>query len=379
MAQPTTPPIPRLPDFGGSCIASVVPALLGGSAGRTATRAVERPWLPELARSAEQVVLLVLDGLGWLQLESRRHLVPALASMQGGPVTSVVPTTTATALTSITTGLTPAEHGVVGYRVKVAPGTVMNVLRWRTAAGDVRREIHAGQFQPTPAFLGTRPPVVTRSEFAKTGFTAAHLGDSPLRGWRLPSALAVEVDLCLREGERFIYAYYDGIDKVAHERGFGAHFDAELVATDRLVADVMAVLPPGAVLLVTADHGQVQVDAAAIPLPADLMADVELLSGEGRFRWLHVRPGALDRVAATARDLYGDVAWVRTRDELIVEGWLGGVPSPEVAERLGDVALVPFAAVAFDDPADTGETRLVCRHGSLTAEEILVPLIAAAG
>jgi hypothetical protein len=47
-----------------------------------------------------------------------------------------------------------------------------------------------------------------------------------------------------------------------------------------------------------------------------------------------------------------------------------------VAARLGDVVLVPFAPMAFLDPADTGELRLKARHGSLTAEEMLVPLLA---
>jgi hypothetical protein len=61
---------------------------------------------------------------------------------------------------------------------------------------------------------------------------------------------------------------------------------------------------------------------------------------------------------------------------MIAEGWLGGIPAPEVARRLGDVALVPFAPTAFMDPADTGELRLAARHGSLTADEMLVPLLA---
>ena len=82
---------------------------------------------------------------------------------------------------------------------------------------------------------------------------------------------------------------------------------------------------------------------------------------------------------AAAQDLYGGDAWVRTREQVIEDGWLGGVPSPAVAERLGDVVLVPFAPMAFLDPADTGELRLKARHGSLTAEEMLVPLLAWAG
>ncbi|MDQ3757287.1 MAG: PglZ domain-containing protein, partial [Actinomycetota bacterium] len=72
----------------------------------------------------------------------------------------------------------------------------------------------------------------------------------------------------------------------------------------------------------------------------------------------------------------GDVAWVRTRDEVVDEGWLGGRPRPEVLGRLGDVALVAHEPVSFLDPADPGEVRLRSRHGSLTSAEVLVPLLA---
>ena len=141
------------------------------------------------------------------------------------------------------------------------------------------------------------------------------------------------------------------------------------------MGDLAAALPAGAALVVTSDHGQVEVTEPAVVLAPELAADVDMLSGEGRFRWLHARPGTADRMAATAARLYGDVAWVRSRQELVDEGWLGGAPSPEVEHRLGDVALVPFEPVAFLDPMDTGESRMVCRHGSLTTGEALVPLL----
>jgi hypothetical protein len=99
------------------------------------------------------------------------------------------------------------------------------------------------------------------------------------------------------------------------------------------------------------------------------------ISGEGRFRWLHTRPGATESVVDAATELHGDVAWIRTREQVIGEGWLGGIPSPAIAARLGDVALIPFAPTAFLDPADTGELRLKARHGSLTPDEMLVPLL----
>jgi predicted AlkP superfamily pyrophosphatase or phosphodiesterase len=372
-------PEPVLPHYGEDCLASVVPALLGRHGAVT-------PWVPEPARGARQVVLLTLDGFGWDQLQAASAGLPTLASGTGGPITSVAPSTTATALTSLATGTTPAQHGVVGYRLALEPsgdgagsGEVMNVLRWRSDRGDLRRRVPARLFQPVAPFGGAPVPVVTRSEFASTGFSAAHLAGTRLVGWSVLSTLVVETRRLLREGEPFVYVYYDGLDKVAHEHGLGEHYAEELRTVDRLVADLLDALVPGAALVVTSDHGQVEVGASArLPGPG-LLDGVAMLSGEGRFRWLHARPGAVDDVLAAAVEAHGHEAWVHTLDDLVDAGWFGGPLAPHVAGRLGDVALVAHAPVAFLDPADTGETRLLARHGSLTAAEMWVPLIAWGG
>jgi hypothetical protein len=253
---------------------------------------------------------------------------------------------------------------------------VLNVLRWRTVSGDARPFVVPSEFQPTPAFGGRSIPVVTRSEFLTSGFTVAHLSGSRQFGWALPSTLVVEVRRLLAAGEPFIYAYYDGIDKIAHLHGLGEYYEAELAATDRLVGDLIGVLPPGAALVVTADHGQVDVGAAIRHLDPEILAATELVSGEGRFRWLHARPGAADDVAVAAKERYGEEAWVRTVDEVDAEGWFGGPLSGVARQRLGDVALVPHEPIAYLDPLDQGDARLVCRHGSLTEAEMYVPLLA---
>ncbi|HVF32690.1 MAG TPA: alkaline phosphatase family protein [Acidimicrobiales bacterium] len=370
------PPDLRLPDYADGCLTNLVPELLRPPGRRTAA------WLPGPARAASQVVLLVLDGLGWNQLQDRRDLAPTLAAMAGGPITSVAPTTTATALSSIVLGRAPAAHGVVGYRLRVdgpEGDLVLNVLRWRTSAGDARESVPAVAFATGDAFGGRAVPVVTKAEFASTGFTAAQ-DIRRLHGWFAASSIAVEVDGLLRAGEPFVYAYYEGVDKVAHAHGFGAHYDAELVAADRLVADVAAVLPPGAALVVTADHGQVEVGDRLVELAPEVRSDVTLVSGEGRFTWLHARPGRLDALVAACRERYEatGLAVVRTRQEIVDDGWFGGPLSSEVAERLGEVAIVARRPVAFLDPADPGASTLVCRHGSLTPDEMLVPCLATA-
>ncbi|MGD0746251.1 MAG: alkaline phosphatase family protein [Acidimicrobiales bacterium] len=368
-------PEPLLPDWNGPSIHRVVPTLLGQLAdpGRTALP----PWFPAPVAEARQVVLLVIDGLGAEQLRERSRLAPVLTSGTGCSLTTVAPSTTACALTTLVTGRVPAEHGVVGYRVAL-DGDVMNVLQWSVRGADVRMRVPAHVFQPFESFPGVTGPVavVTRHDYGPTGFTAAHLGHAELHRWHTPAGLVTAVRELAGAGSPFVYAYYEGIDKVAHAQGLGDYYDDELRAVDRLVGDVLGALPPGAVLVVTADHGQVDVGGSVEVLGPEIMQDVTLMSGEGRFRWLHVRPGATEDVAQTASSLHGDVAWVRTKEQIIEEDWLGGIPSAAVAARLGDVALVPFTPTAFLDPADTGELRLKARHGSLTPAEMLIPLLA---
>jgi predicted AlkP superfamily pyrophosphatase or phosphodiesterase len=360
---------PVLPDYGGGCIANVVPCLL------------ERPdqlpdWMPDAVVAADRVVLMVLDGLGWDQLTARRHLAPTLSSMSGGPITSVLPTTTATALTSITTGLPPGEHGVIGYRMHVH-GEVLNVLRWTTAAGDARHTIPPQKVQTQLPFLGHRPPVITKAEFARTGFTLAHLDTARFTPYRLPSTLITEVARLTNSAEPFVYAYYDGVDKVSHEYGLDVHYDAELRSADRLVADVIDAVPAGTAVVVTSDHGQVNVGDNVIPLDTNVIKHVSLQSGEGRFRWLHARPGRASALLAATVEAHSDHAWIHSRDEVIAAGWFGPHVTADAMARLGDVAVLAKGDVAFSEPTDTGPYELIGRHGSATPAEVYVPLLAA--
>ncbi len=150
-----SPPALTIPDYDGACIANLVPALLGRS-----DHGGESPdWLPASAHHAQQVVVLVVDGLGWEQLRSRSALAPTLSGAQGidRAITSVAPTTTACALTSITTGRRPCQHGLLGYRLAVGD-EILNALRWTIGSvrsRDARRTVPAHEFQPCPSFPGS--------------------------------------------------------------------------------------------------------------------------------------------------------------------------------------------------------------------------------
>jgi hypothetical protein len=194
-------------------------------------------------------------------------------------------------------------------------------------------------------------------------------------GYRTLGTLTAEVVRVTRAREPFAYAYYEGLDKVSHEYGLGAQYDEELRWIDHLVATLLDSLPRGTALVVTADHGQVETGDDVIELPSDVLTHVAMQSGEGRFRWLHARAGRAAALHEAAGAGLGDRAWVRTREQAIAEGWYGPRVTDTAAGRLGDVLLAARGTVAFHDPDDTGPYVLVGRHGSLTEDEMLVPLL----
>jgi hypothetical protein len=366
--EPSTEPV--APALDGASVAGIVPALVGGNPETLPD------WMPDPVRGAETVVLLVLDGVGWNALQEHAARVPALSSLTGGAITTVVPSTTSTALTSICTGLAPAQHGVLGYRILV-DGRVLNVLRWTSPDGpppdpfDVQRHT---------AFLGREVPVLTKSEFRHSGFTDAHLRGGHFVGWSTPAVLVEHVRRLVRSGERFVYAYYPGVDNVAHEFGLrNGFYERELEHADRLVGELVSVLPAHATLLVTADHGQVHTEREDW-MELDALAPlVDVMAGDGRFRHVYARRGAARELAEAARELVSAHAWVRTRREVLDDGWLGVGATGSVPGRIGDVVLASRDASAFVDPALPVEVRLRSAHGSLTPDEMWVPLLAGAG
>lgn len=369
---PTGAGAPILADYRGPNVCGIIPALLGG------TRPDPPDWFPAPVIDAEAVVLVVLDGLGWEQLRDRPTVAPTLATMVGGPITTVAPSTTATALTSIATGLTPAEHGIIGYRTLLG-GEVTNMLRWMSGDRDRRHDAPPSSVQPSPAFCGQRVPVVTAQELTATPFSEAHLRPGEMIGYRAMSSLPVLVAQRIADGATFVHAYYAGVDRIAHERGFGDFYDAELAAADAMVADLLSRVGPGTAVLVTADHGQVDVGDRVIEPSRALLEHVALQSGEGRMRWFHAERGAAADLLAAAEAEFSATGWVRSREQVIDERWFGNAMSTPVASRLGDVVVAARDDVSYVDPADTGPFELVCRHGSLTAAEMYVPLIAARG
>ena len=359
-----------LPDYAGRCITGVIGSLGVG----IATSGPQIGDLASAVRGAAGVVLVILDGLGDDQLEVRGRLAPVLSGSRLAPVTSVAPSTTAAALTSLSTGVAPGRHGLVGYRFALGDD-VLQALRWKVDDRDATSSHPPERIQrsaPSLRIRGAAVPYVGRAAFATSAFTRAHLRGSSFVGVagvdEMPSAVAAALS-----GSPLVLCYHDAIDKVAHAKGLEGDYDDAVAAADDLVAAIRAAVPPDVAVVVTSDHGQVDIGPAVADLSSSADALVARRSGEGRFRWLHAHPGEASALLERAQAEMAASCWVMSRRQVVGSELLGEVDD-EVVDRLGDVALIPHADVFVPDPAVPKEHRMRSRHGSLTRAEMLVPL-----
>lgn len=356
------------PAYDGACVCNLVPHLLGGR---------RAPWMPSVVEGARAVVLFVIDGFGQSLLDQHAAAAPVLSSMEAATITTVMPSTTVTAMTSITTGLPPAEHGIVAYRMRVREG-ILNLLRW-SIQGQTSKPPDPAELQPRDAFAGQPVPVVTAAAYHDTGFSNLHLRGASFVPWYSPSGIGERCRRVVADGARFVFAYYGGFDIVAHMHGLHDGFvPIEVRACDDMVGDLLDRLPSDVAVLVTADHGHVHF-TEQLKLNV-LHPMVDAYAGEARFRILHAKPGAAAELWAAASELCAGVGRAMSAEQVIDEGWLGPkAPGAEVAKRIGDVVLAASEPVGFVDPTNRGEGKMLTGHGSFTPDEMLVPLYGGRG
>jgi len=366
---------PTLPAYGTGSLADLLPSI-GAHLG--VSGAVDRLGLA----GADGYVVLLIDGLGVEQLRAFADHAPFLAGLPERTITSSVPSTTATAITSLGTGLPPGAHGLAGYSFWYPPiRDVLTTLRWPTG-------VSGEDVQPQLTYLerlsgaGVECGTVAPAPFARSGLTTAALRGA--RFWPVlnETDLAARVRLvasAVEVGDRTVtYCYERGLDHAGHPHGVGSgQWLAALARADDLARRLREALDGSVRLVVTGDHGMVNVPPDARLIVEDhpvLLRDVTALAGEGRLRQLMVADGAADAVASRWRDALGERAWVLTREEAVAEGWFGDL-APRFAGRFGDV----LVAMAGDGAVMTRrlprELGLVGMHGSLTSAEMLVPLL----
>jgi hypothetical protein len=370
------------PAYGDRSLGDVMPAV---------ARAVGRPiddgdaggaWqLP----SAPAYVVFLVDGLGQLQLEAHQEEAPFLHGLLTGAVggsiggTAGVPSTTATSLTSLGTGLPPGVHGVVGFSSRI-PGTdeLLYALAWS-------KEVDPHEWQPHPtaftrmASAGIAVTAVNKREFKGSGLTEASSRGAEFVGADRLGERFVAVQAATRVPQSVTYMYEGDLDWTGHRYGVdSAQWRAQLSMIDMAAQRFREELPEQVRIVVVADHGMVdathQVDVDQI----DGMRDgIALIGGEARLRYLYCANGAVEDVAARWREELGRDAEVLLRDEAVARGWFGEVDAT-VLPRLGDVVVAARGETVVLSTRDNPyEARLIGMHGSLTPEEMLIPILIA--
>lgn len=371
------------PDYGGLCLDGVLPAAvdaLGVMADPELSDARLRLGVP----TAERVCVVLVDGLGYHALRDRAGHAPFLRRRlaESQVLTVGFPSTTAASMGLFGTGRGPGRTGLAGYTVRSPDtGALANLVSW-DGAGDPR----AWQREPSLFSRAVGAGAAVRSvgpgRFAGSGLTEAALGGAEyLAAERLADRVDVAVRALAQPG--LVYLYWGDVDKVGHHHGWrsGEWGDA-LSELDAELARLARSVPAGTLVLVTADHGGVDldhdalVDVATTPALAD---GVELVAGEPRAAHVHVAPGRQDEVLDRWREHLGDAAVVLARHEAVAAGWFGEV-APHVLPMIGDLVVASTGSGGVGDSRTQTPQSFLLRgvHGSLTPEEMLVPLVVVA-
>ncbi|HEY6422471.1 MAG TPA: alkaline phosphatase family protein [Pseudonocardiaceae bacterium] len=375
-----------MPRYGAGALADVIPSLLAGLQVPDMVNVLDLP-------SARKVCVLLVDGLGWRLLQTYRDDAPFLSSLVAGrePITAGFPSTTVTSIAALGTGLPPGEHGLVGYSFAISDTELLNALTWSRHglrhAKDLRSQAFPEQIQPrrtaweraTDAGVAVR--FVTPHAQESTGLTRAVLRGGAFRKVHALGDLAGRALEALGEdGRSLCYAYHADLDTLGHVYGPGSDpWRYQLAHIDRLAATIAGRLPRAGMLIVTADHGMVTVaeeDRIDFDAHPRLHDGVRMLGGEARVRYLYTESGATEDVLDRWHEMLGEQAWIVRRDEAIEAGWFGPRVADHVRDRIGDLIIAARGNIAVIRSAlEPRQSQLVGHHGSLTADEQLIPLL----
>ena len=345
---------PRITDIVGAGLASLDPGLPGADEAARAALGIDA--------GARQLLLVLADGLGTALLEDHFGHAPTLRAFRSSirSLHTVVPSTTAAAITAFGTGAQPGATRMVGFCVAHGGGT-MNLLAFEGGPPAEQWQSVPTHFQRL-AGAGVDSAVVSPASFAGSGLTRA-----ALRGARHVAANALEqrCEAALRElraGTPVVYLYWADIDHWGHSRGVGSHeWTGALEAFDAELAGLLRRLPGGVRALLTADHGMV-----------NIAQDVRLIAGETRAVHVHAEPGRARGVEERWRAELGEGAWILNRAQM--GALIGQGPG---ADAVGDLLVLARGRGGVVDSRVQSAAMIAMPgvHGSLSSEEMRIPLV----
>jgi len=411
-----------LPDYGGRSLANLPATLMSliGIQPKGFLPPLEDGLLPESLRAGTQrVILLLADGLGDKQLKASLHkgIAPHLGGIvedarSGKPsrsystLTSVFPSSTIPALTSLATGQPPGLHGLVGWMIHIKElGGPTEIASWRPAnrIGSFLEPAWGGidehDFLEYASIHGLlkdakiRTHAVGPASFAGAPFTKMLYDGSQYEPYQAPSEIPDVVSSLLTEEigdeRQFIHIYLPTVDSVTHQFGpKSAEHDAAVEQVDRLVGEILE-MSSGRneiLTLITADHGHIETNPEHIVDLHEIDWLVESLAvaptGERRFVYLHPFSGQRDQLRARLEKELSEVLEVFNTEELTERGLFGPTGLSDcAAQRIGDLVLLAKDdyQLVFNHATHSPPPRLRGDHGGTSPDEMIVPFIAFSG
>lgn len=323
-------------------------------------------------------IIVLVDGLGETNLLARKAHARTLNSANGASISAGFPSTTASMLTSLMTGVDPGVHGLVGYSVRnPETGLIVNQLSGLDG-------LPVDSWQPEPTLWeshGDIPSwVIASARYAHSGLTRATLRGAEYHAAAQYRDRLDSIRRFLSSTPRGVaYVYVPELDMTAHASGvMSDQWIRKLEDLDGFVADVAAMLGPKDGMVVTADHGVIDIsehNRIVIPEDSPLLRGV-LTGGEPRCLHLYLDSSTdQNSLVQQWRESESTRAIIATRDDAIDRGWFGSV-SDAHRERIGDIIVLPKGERVYFDGrvATAGALSMIGHHGGMTPAEMVVPL-----
>jgi hypothetical protein len=379
-----------LPDYQGQSIVNLMASLITGLGGKPAGYPPLSDWPEGLLKDVRQVVLIVVDGLGYNYL-LRQGADTTLASQVRSRMTSVFPSTTATAITSFYTGVAPQQHGLTGWHTYFRElGSVLAVLPGVARYGGVplkKSGIPVKRFFEHRTVFDRLPVeshLVSPARIACSDFNLAHSGRAHITPYDRGAQFFPLIEQLVKRkpGRNFIYAYWPDFDHLCHESGSQSALAlSHLQAFDTAYQDFLArIRGTSSLILVTADHGFIdtRVDRTLHLADHPRLAEslVLPLCGEPRLAYCYVKPRYTARFEQYIQTELAECMVLRDSQALLDQGYFGlGTPHPRLAERIGDYTLIMKDDWIIKDRLPFEKAyQPIGVHGGVDPDEMYVPL-----
>jgi hypothetical protein len=288
-----------------------------------------------------------------------------------GLIHTAFPSTTATSLATLTTGVMPGAHGMLGYTVQVprSGGRLLNALKWDERVDPENWQPVETLFQRATA-AGITVTHVAAKRYENSGFTRAVFRGANYKGANVVTDLVSETKAALQATPSFVYLYVNDLDTAGHSDGVGSDkWIAALSMIDQMVSQLMKEVPKGTRIWVTSDHGMINVDEKiVIGQDNPLMQGVSVIAGEPRARHIYLEsdsPVARAETASLWQEYLQDKAMVLTREQAIANHLFGADVSPDAFDRMGEViAIARGGVVLLDAERAEKEGAMVGHHGA---------------